>query len=52
MGDIYIDGNTPAQTYLPQVSDLCSECDCRLTHCPNWAHSFVSSVCKTIMLVP
>jgi len=52
MDDIYVYDNTPAQTNLPQVYDLCSECDCRLTHCPDWGHSFVPSVCKNAMLVP
>jgi len=51
MYDIYLDGNTPASTNLPQVSDFCSGCNCRLTHCPDWGHSCVSSVCKNAMLV-
>lgn len=42
MRDVYIDGHTPASTNLPQVSDLRSGCDCRLTHCPDWGHSCFS----------
>jgi len=52
MHEIYVDGNTSASTNLPQVSDLYSGCDCPLTHCTDWGHSCVSSVCKNVMLVP